>query len=242
MTRDNRAPWFASFVQKSNLYDQIQSKRPDYALALKCLENHIARILTERDSIDACLDVGCGSGAAISLLNGKENVNTRVGLDTDPALLEIAKRKCPGLECVVGDAADGPIFGEFDLLLASFIYHHIEDSRKSEFCHYLRRLARKDADLLVLEICLANEEEVQTYYSRLAELVHGGNNGELTKTFLDWTSNEKREVSGEWKVSEDRLVADLTDAGWQIQTKESIWPATATPVPGGCLLMHCKAK
>lgn len=80
----------------------------------------------EKEPFFDVLDVGCGTGAVIALLNDKYPGRHYVGLDLTPEMIEVARTKvAPGMEFVVGDAEDLP-FGDasFDAALCSNSFHH----------------------------------------------------------------------------------------------------------------------
>lgn len=69
----------------------------------------------EKEPFFDVLDVGCGTGAVIALLNDKYPGRHYVGLDLTPEMIEVARTKvAPGMEFVVGDAEDLP-FGTLPL-------------------------------------------------------------------------------------------------------------------------------
>lgn len=80
----------------------------------------------EKEPFFDVLDVGCGTGAVIALLNDKYPGRHYAGLDLTPEMIEVARTKvAPGMEFVVGDAEDLP-FGDasFDAVLCSNSFHH----------------------------------------------------------------------------------------------------------------------
>lgn len=74
-------------------------------------------------------DLGCGSGAFTELLRQAGYRST--GLDISPKLVELGRRKYPGLELIEGDAENLPFEdGSFDGVLLSGIVHHFPDPRR----------------------------------------------------------------------------------------------------------------
>jgi ubiquinone/menaquinone biosynthesis C-methylase UbiE len=71
-------------------------------------------------------DLGCGSGAFTSLLASFGYVCT--GLDISPKLIEVGRRKHPGIEFIEGDVEHLPFpDASFDGVLLSGVVHHIPD-------------------------------------------------------------------------------------------------------------------
>src|SRR5215510_606966 len=74
-------------------------------------------------------DLGCGSGVFTDLL--RQQGFQSVGLDISPKLIELGRRKYPGLELMEGDAENLPFeSGSLDGVLLSGLVHHFPDPRK----------------------------------------------------------------------------------------------------------------
>lgn len=74
-------------------------------------------------------DLGCGSGVFTDLL--RQRGCDCVGLDLSPKLLELGRRKYPGLEFIEGDVEHLPFSpASFDGVLLSGIVHHLPDPSK----------------------------------------------------------------------------------------------------------------
>jgi SAM-dependent methyltransferase len=71
-------------------------------------------------------DLGCGSGVFTALLEGAGYNCT--GLDISAKLIEVGRRKYPGIEFVVGDIESLPFpDGSFDGVLLGGVVHHFPD-------------------------------------------------------------------------------------------------------------------
>ena len=74
-------------------------------------------------------DLGCGSGVFTELL--RRQGFQSVGLDISPKLIELGRRKYPGLELIEGDAENLPFeSASLDGVLLSGLVHHFPDPRK----------------------------------------------------------------------------------------------------------------
>src|SRR6478609_1783431 len=74
-------------------------------------------------------DLGCGSGVFTELL--RRTRHQSVGLDISPKLIELGRRKYPGLELIEGDAENLPFeSGSLDGVLLSGLVHHFPDPRR----------------------------------------------------------------------------------------------------------------
>ena len=74
-------------------------------------------------------DLGCGSGVFTELL--RRQGFQSVGLDISPKLIELGRRKYPGLELIEGDAENLPFENaSLDGVLLSGLVHHFPDPRR----------------------------------------------------------------------------------------------------------------
>ncbi len=101
------------------------------------------------------LDLGCGTGALLAALKPSHGV----GVDFSPRMVELARKKFPNLEFVVGDAEDPDLVaslkGPFDAILLSDTIGSLEDCQAT--LGSLHSLSHRDTRLIV------------SYYSRMWE-------------------------------------------------------------------------
>jgi SAM-dependent methyltransferase len=104
------------FDGSAELYDAIYDAiGKDYASESDAVFD---RITAARGAAPATLlDVACGSGRHLEHLSRRAAC---VGLDIEPGLLEVAHRRCPGIELVGGDMADFDLGRTFDALTCLF--------------------------------------------------------------------------------------------------------------------------
>ena len=85
-------------------------------------------------------DLGCGSGVFTELL--RQHGFQSVGLDISPKLIEVGRRKYPGLELIEGDAENLPFeSASLDGVLLSGLVHHFPDARR--LAGEVKRVLRK---------------------------------------------------------------------------------------------------
>lgn len=96
----------------------------------------------QREPFEDVLDVGCGTGAVLELLNGEYPNKRLVGLDLTPGMIDVARAKRLENVCfVVGDAEALPFESQsFGAVLCSNSFHHYPHPEKffSEAARVLR--------------------------------------------------------------------------------------------------------
>lgn len=101
------------FTESASFYDALYSFK-DYGAAVHDLRQVLDR---EAPRANTLLDVACGTGRHLDLLGERYAVE---GLDINPALLEIARRRCPGVTFHEADMADFSLEGRFDIVTCLF--------------------------------------------------------------------------------------------------------------------------
>ena len=100
------------FTKSARFYDAIYAFK-DYESEAAQLNE---RIRTHSPS-PTVLDVACGTGLHLAYLKDQYTVE---GLDLDPNMLEIARRRCPGVPFHQGDLVDFDLGRTFDAVLCLF--------------------------------------------------------------------------------------------------------------------------
>jgi SAM-dependent methyltransferase len=95
------------------------------------------------------LDVGCGDGLFDAHLRA---LGALVGVDPSGAMIERARRLNPHGEYEVADGTALPQSdGEFDLVFAVCVLHHVPPESRDTFAHELRRVTRPGGLAVVFE-------------------------------------------------------------------------------------------
>jgi len=136
---------------------------------------------------DSFLDVGCGTGALLSVL--EENGYRAEGLDAAPNMVQIAQEA--GVKCQLGDIAAGLPYsdGSFDFVIATFVAHGLPPSLRSRLYEEAGRVARKAVI-------------VHDYYGRqsfLTEMIERLEGGDFFR-FVDTGQGQMREIFDELDV------------------------------------------
>lgn len=141
-----------SFDWLTPLYDPL--------VALTLRETKLKGRLIEQAGIAAgqdVLDVGCGTGTLAILVKTRVPGARVVGLDGDPKVLAIARRKIEragvDVELREGLANDAPIFApaSFDRILTSLVLHHLTTEQRRSALAAMHRWLRTGGELHVLD-------------------------------------------------------------------------------------------
>lgn len=101
------------YTKTAAYYDALYRFR-DYPAQAARLRELLAR---EHPSARTLLDVGCGTGQHLELLRPTYTVE---GLDLDPALLEVARARCPEVPLHLADMAEFQLAHRFDVIICLF--------------------------------------------------------------------------------------------------------------------------
>lgn len=175
--------------------DQFSSTRYSVWPELKILGEYIK----EGDSV---LDLGCGNGRLLELFRGK-NVDY-VGVDNSEKLIEIAKKKNPGIFFQVADALNLPFPDNFfDKVFSIAVLHHIpSDDFRNQFIKEARRVLRPGGFLILTVWNLWRKPDSLKIIIKFAILKV------LRKTKLDF-----KDVFVPWQKTVDRYIHCFTKNG-----------------------------
>ena len=132
----------------------------DPLIAMSMREETLKTRLVEQAAIASghdVLDVGCGTGTLAMRAKSRHPSARIVGLDGDPEVLGIARRKIDGahlqIELHEGFADDGSAFApaSFDRILTSLLLHHLPSEQKRLALKAMRSWLRPGGELHVLD-------------------------------------------------------------------------------------------
>jgi SAM-dependent methyltransferase len=103
------------FTKSAEYYDELYAVRKDYRAEARQVHMLIRR--HKRAEGNRLLDVGCGTGIHAALLSRQYHVE---GLDLDPQMLAVARRKHPRLRFHRGDMVDFELGRQFDAIVSLF--------------------------------------------------------------------------------------------------------------------------
>lgn len=100
------------------------------------------------------LDLGCGTGTLALMVKQMYPQARVVGLDIDPRILAIARRKIAGAGVeIVGGSATAPPFPprSFDRVVTTLVLHHLTTAQKQQALAAVRRLLRPRGELHIAD-------------------------------------------------------------------------------------------
>lgn len=124
-------------------------------LLLFKLRNDLYKIITALDA-KKILDIGCGNG---NLLSGLRGGAIRIsGIDISQSSLHIAKKRNLYTDLAVANATLMPYPSEcFNVIIAGFILHELNEWERSEVLRELFRLLNKKGVLVIIDFSRCND-------------------------------------------------------------------------------------
>jgi predicted TPR repeat methyltransferase len=117
----------------------------------------LASVLERVGPDERILDVGCGTGTMCGLLR---RTHPRVeGLDLSAGMLEVARRKNPGLHFTQGDLLDGDLYpaGTFTLIVSQWdVVNYLESAAEYHAAIAILRSWLRSGGWLCLELLVDN--------------------------------------------------------------------------------------
>lgn len=131
----------------------------DFLCALFGLGRHFRRDIVERLTLrgdERLLDVGCGTGTFLAEVKRRFSGVVAVGIDPDPAVLRIAKRRLArsgypaDLEVARAEALPFPD-AAFDVAASTLVFHHLPTQAKHAALQEVYRVLRPGGRFLLVD-------------------------------------------------------------------------------------------
>ena len=131
----------------------------DYVVRYTTRERLFKSMLLDAVAIkpgESVLDVGCGTGTLLQAIADRESSVQLTGLDADPGILAIARRKldAAGTHCdlVPGRSTDmGFPDGSFDRVLSTLFFHHLVSADKQATIAEIARVLKPGCSVQVAD-------------------------------------------------------------------------------------------
>ena len=131
----------------------------DSVVGLTTREKRFKNSLVEQSGLEAgqrVLDLACGTGTLTLLMKLRMPEAEIIGIDGDPKILSIAKKKARDREAAIrfdhGMSFDLPYAdGSFDRVVSSLFFHHLSEENKRRTLSEVERILKKDGELHVAD-------------------------------------------------------------------------------------------
>ncbi len=176
------------------------------------------------------LDVCCGLGNFANYLSLVYTQLDVTGIDLNEKFLGYAQNKFPSWRFLKEDARNFNLDTEFDFVLASSAYHHIEDEHKIQFLKNIKNHLSSTGKVIVCENFIPNYlnndsrlKAIHQYYQELKDYYSSGNSS--PEAFLAIEEVYQLELSGkeEHKVDFKRFQNHILQSGLEIEVDKIIW-------------------
>lgn len=134
-------------------------------------------VLAERDQDFELLDLGCGDAAAIGPAMKGTRACRYVGMDCAAPALEYARQTLAPLDIRL-DLRTAHMMDairecpeRFDLILASFVLHHLDSAGKREFLERARERLKPGGELILVDVVRRDGQSRDEYLDFYAGLV-----------------------------------------------------------------------
>jgi putative AdoMet-dependent methyltransferase len=139
----------------------------NYAKNIDLLVQEISQIANEKKI--NLLDVGAGTGNLISKLIKNPNIEF-LAIEPSQKMREEFQKKCPTIEIIDGNLPKLPALNmEFDVIVSSYVIHHVEHERSQLMVQTLKRLLKSDGKILFLDVMFENKNSFDFEISNLKQ-------------------------------------------------------------------------
>jgi len=223
-------------------YELEEKSRPDEMMMIGEAAAEATRLLDAFPNAYG-LDLCCGTGLSTECLVEHPNVVAVAAVDNCKQYLTFAQRKFKSegdrIKFILSDAVDVSDVDlgrrDWDVIMLSSAYHHIEDSRKVAFLSRVRGLLGKDGRAVmaenVLPIYLEGDEAsyhgaVETFYQEVLRTARNQNPNlsRHVETLIERVAQYGYDGDYEYKVCMPILSQHLTDANLEVSWKKRVWP------------------
>jgi putative AdoMet-dependent methyltransferase len=115
------------------------------------------------------LDIGAGTGNLISQLIKNPNIEF-LAIEPSRNMREEFQKKCPNIEIIDGSLPDFPALDmKFDIIVSSYVIHHVEHERSRLMIHNLKKLLKPDGEIFFLDVMFESKEFFQNEINQLKQ-------------------------------------------------------------------------
>jgi len=168
------------------------------------------------------LDIGCGTGTQLDLY--KEYECNLYGLDSSPAMLEIARTRLGDhAQLDLADAADMPYEDNmFDLVICMLLLHELSPGSQSAVLNEVKRVVKIDGRILLIDFQPGPSRPLQGWISKaliiISELAAGGEHFKNYRQFMADKGLATLIEQQNLKIQNERILAGSTFAIYLVTT------------------------
>lgn len=165
-----------------NLIAEDYAKSRNFVWDIQRISDHIKQN-------DKILDIGCGNGRMVEILEGKNVEYT--GLDISEELIKIAKTKYPEMKFIVGNALNPPFLDcTFDKVFCIRMFHHIPSfDLRVKFLKEVNRVLKPNG-LLIITVWnlwkLKNFRNIKAVLKNIFLKIVGKSNLDFKDAWISW--------------------------------------------------------
>jgi len=202
LTKETSSLLFNSIAPVYGLFYNVQKKR--FTEVIEGVENEL-----DLSSFKTIIDIGCGTGALCSVLNGKGLSVT--GIDPANKMLEIARNKQKNKEInfIQADVLEGLPFEDnsFDIAIASYVAHGLKTEERKRMYVEMSRVTEE-------WVVIYDYNDKRSLLITIIEWLEGGDYFH----FIRNAEPEMRDCVSEMKscFSEVKVINVDTRAAWYI--------------------------
>ena len=142
-------------------------------------------LLKIADKKNNILDLGCGDGTRLNLIDGRGK--TLTGIDISNTAIKKAKKLYPKINFISGNIERLPFAdGRFDLVYSAFVFEHLD--KPEAVIREVLRVLKKGGNLLIIAPNYGSPNRASPPFkgSRLMKLISGFINDFFSGSSLDW--------------------------------------------------------
>ncbi|QIL70094.1 class I SAM-dependent methyltransferase [Diaphorobacter sp. HDW4B] len=180
----------------SVVYDTFQHAVGAYKWRERVVLNHIAPLCSATTRI---LDIGCGTGEILEYIPDQANY---IGFDRNNEYISAARKRFAGrkAEFICEDVNKNSMsnYGNFDIVLAIGILHHLDDSIADELFETAHCALKDNGIFLALDPVYTNHQ------SSAARFVVGKDRGQAVRTDYEYLRLAKKRFKSTSAVVDDK--------------------------------------
>lgn len=219
-----------------------ERSRPDEMALYNKLGEVLTQLLNNQKNMSV-LDMCCGTGPSMEIPSKHKNCGTLTGIDINPVYLDFAKKvysnslNIPTFFCADALDESAITFGQWDIVILSSAYHHIDDNRKTDFLKHIHKLLSPQGHVVIAENILPEYEaddinsyrdSVKLFYSEVLNTTKklNPNLSPKAESLINHVAQYGLDGHTEYKVHYNIFKDHMQEAQLEIISENKVWPFT----------------